>query len=91
MAQLAVSVQYTDWISGYDSKQSDGEDPVMLDLWGMQNTPLLPLLLGPFWSGVVTPYRFLSMDQIGLNSVFMINWIVWNRTVYIYKNGFDIK
>ena len=21
----------------------------------------------------------------------MLNWIVWNRTVYIYKNGFVIK
>ena len=21
----------------------------------------------------------------------MLNWIVWNRTVYSYKNGFDIK
>ena len=27
----------------------------------------------------------LSMDEIELNSVFMINWIVWNRTVYMYK------
>ena len=21
----------------------------------------------------------------------MLNWIVWNRTDYLYKNGFDIK
>ena len=21
----------------------------------------------------------------------MLNWIVWNRTVYMYKNGFGIK
>ena len=21
----------------------------------------------------------------------MIKWIVWNRTVYLYKNGFGIK
>ena len=21
----------------------------------------------------------------------MLNWIVWNRTVYVYKNGFAIK
>ena len=21
----------------------------------------------------------------------MLNWIVWNRTVYLYKNGFEIK
>ena len=21
----------------------------------------------------------------------MLNWIVWNKTVYMYKNGFGIK
>ena len=21
----------------------------------------------------------------------MLNWIVWNRTVYVYENGFGIK
>ena len=26
-----------------------------------------------------------------LNSVLMFNWIVWNRTVSLYKNGFGIK
>ena len=27
---------------GYDTKQSDGEVPVMLELWGMQSTALMP-------------------------------------------------
>ena len=27
---------------GYDTKQSDGEIPVMLELWGMRSTPSLP-------------------------------------------------
>ena len=36
---------------GYDTKQSYGEVPVMLELWGMQITPSLPLLPGPFWPG----------------------------------------
>ena len=31
---------------GYDTKQSDGDVPVMLGLWGMQSTPSLPLLRG---------------------------------------------
>ena len=26
-----------------------------------------------------------------LNCVLMLNWIVWNGTVYMYKNGFGIK
>ena len=38
---------------GYDTKQSDGEVPVILELWGMQNTPSLPSLSGPLWPGVV--------------------------------------
>ena len=28
------------------------------------------------------------MGQIELNCVLWLNWIVWNRTVYIYINGF---
>ncbi len=45
----------------YDTKQSDGEAPVML--WGMQSTPSLPLLPGPLWPGVVAPDRVLSIYQ----------------------------
>ena len=41
----------------YDTKQSNGEAPVMLELWGMWNTLSLPLLLGPLWPGVVAPDR----------------------------------
>ena len=39
----------------YDTKQSDGKVPVILKLWGMQSSPLLPSLPGPLWSGVVAP------------------------------------
>ena len=39
--------------SRYDIKQSDGKAPVMLELWGMQSTPSLPLLPGPLWPGEV--------------------------------------
>ena len=39
----------------YDTKQSDGEAPVMLELWEMQSTPLLPSLPGPLWPGVIAP------------------------------------
>ena len=50
----------------YDTKQSDGEAPVILELWRMQSTPSLPLLPGPLWLGVVTLERVLSMGQIEL-------------------------
>ena len=46
---------------GYDTKQSDGEVPVMLELWKMQSNPSLPSLPSPLWLGVVTPDRVLSM------------------------------
>ena len=32
-----------------------GEVPVMLELWGKWCTPLLLLLPGPLWPGVVAP------------------------------------
>ena len=47
ISQLAGAVEY-------DTKQSDGEVPVMLELWGMQSTPSLP---GPLWLRVVAPNR----------------------------------
>ena len=50
----------------YDTKQSDSEAPVMLELWGMKSTPSLPLHPGPLWPGVAAPDRVLSMGQIEL-------------------------
>ena len=44
---------------GYDTKQSDGEVPVMLELWGMRST--FSLLPGPLWPGVVALDRVLFM------------------------------
>ena len=61
---------------GHDTKQSHGEVPVMLGLWGMRSTPSLPSLPGPLWLGVEAP-----IGQIELNSVLIQNWIAWNRTV----------
>ena len=52
----------------------------MLELWGMRSTPLLPLIPGLLWLGVVVPDRVLSMGQIELNSVLMLNQIIRNRT-----------
>ena len=46
---------------GYDTKQSDGEVPAMLELWGMRSTPSLPSFSGPLWPGVVAPDGALSM------------------------------
>ena len=46
--------------------KSDGEAPVMLELWGMWSTLSLSSLPGPLWLGVVAPGRVLSMGQIEL-------------------------
>ena len=76
---------------GYDIKQSDGDVSVMLELWEMWNTSSLPSLPGPLLPGVVAPDRALSMVQIELNCVVMLNWIAWNRIVStfngVYKNN----
>ena len=61
--------------SGHDTKQSDGEVPVKLKLWGMQYTLSLPSLPCPLWLRVVATDKALSMGQIELNSVFMLNGI----------------
>ena len=49
-----------------DSKQSDGEAPVMLELWGIRSTLLLPSLTGSLGPAVVAPDKVESMSQIEL-------------------------
>ena len=81
IAQSVGTIEYTDYISAegqdthlnecsvYDIKQSDGEIPVMLKLWGLQCTLSLPSLPGPLWPGVVAPDRVLSMGQIEMSDI----------------------
>ena len=69
----------------YDIKQSDGEVPVMLELWGMQSTPSLLSLPGLLWPGDLATDMVFSMGQIELNCVLMLNWTTWNRTVLTFK------
>ena len=72
VAQSAGAVEYTDCTSAeglepphecprYDTKQYDGEVPVMLGLWGIRSISSLPLLRDQLWPGVVAPDRVLSM------------------------------
>ena len=51
----------------------------------MQSTPSSPSLPGPLWPRVVAPDRVLSVGQIELKCVLMLNWIVWNGTVLLFK------
>ena len=77
-AQSAGAVEYTASLQrgktphrnerhGYDTKQSDREVPVMLELWRMRSAPLLPSLQGPLWPGVVEPDK---VPIYGLNRTF---------------------
>ena len=45
----------------YNTKLSDGETPIMQELWEMQNTPSMPGLPSSLLLEVVAPDRFLSM------------------------------
>ena len=72
---------------GYDTKQSDAQVPVVLELWGIQSTHSLSSLPGPLLPGVVVPDRVSSMGQIGLNRVLILNGIAWNRTVLAFNCG----
>ena len=45
----------------------------MLELQRMWSIPSLPLLPGPLWSGEVAPDRVLSIGQIEVNCVLMLN------------------
>ena len=55
-SQLVGAVEYTDCFSAENGhKQSDGEVPIMLELWGMQSTPSPPLFPGPLGPEVVAP------------------------------------
>ena len=69
----------------YDIKQSGSEAPVMLEFWGIQSTPSLPLLSGPLWPRMIAPDRVLSMGQKELNCVLLLNWIAWKSNVLTFK------
>ena len=60
-------------MSCYDTKQCDGEVPVMLEFGEMLSTLLLPSFPGPHRPREVAPDRVLFVDQIELNSILMLN------------------
>ena len=67
LAQSAGDVDSPKECPVYDTKQSDGEDAEMLELWEMQSIPSLPLLLGPLRPGMVAPdtiYQPLRLGRI---------------------------
>ena len=77
LAQSAEAVEYAYCFSaqgvrhlheclGNDTKQYNGEVPVMLELWEMQSTLSLPSLERPLWPEMVALDWVQSMGQIDL-------------------------
>ena len=77
------AVEYTNCISaeGKIPKQSYGEAPVMLELWGMRSTSSFQ---GPLWPGVLAPDRVISMGQIELFDICSTE-LVDNGTVFTFN------
>ena len=65
------------------SEVSDSKAPVLLELWVMRSMPLLQSLPGLVWPRLVAPDKVLSMGQIEVNCVLMLNWtfkdLKWHR------------
>ena len=70
----AIYVATTNKYPGYDTKQSDGEAPVMQELWGMRNNPSLASLPGPLRPEVVVPVKgpIYELNRIKLRFKFTV-------------------
>ena len=71
---------------GYDTKQSDGEVPAVLELWGMRSTPSLPSLPGSLWPSMVAPDKGPIYGLNRTNSILMLKWIVWVNSIAWNRN-----
>ena len=78
----------------YDAKQSYGDVPVMLELWGMQSNPFIAIAprsiltrSGSNWENPIHGSNRSKLHTFALeiklfwhlNCELMINWIVWKR------------
>ena len=90
---MAGVIEFTDCFSakeldspneypGYDMKQSDGEVPIMLELWGMWSTSSVLLLPGLLWSRVVAPDRVLSMGTYAKLKWLKQNYLTFKLLTY---------
>ena len=71
----------SDEYPNYDVNPSDGEAPI-LEIWGMESTPSLPMFPGPLWPRVVPSDRVLSMGQIE-RTICTNKWLIINCDCYI--------
>ena len=59
----------------------------MLELWGMRSTPLLPLLPGLLWLGVVAPDKGPIYGLNRTNGIFMLNWILIGQVGRVFAKS----
>ena len=76
------------WCPGYDTKQSNGEVQAMLGLWGIRNTPSLPLLPGPLWLRVVAPDKgpIYGLDRTIYHASFTLLIFAFKLCIYAKLN-----
>ena len=85
----------------YNKKQSEGEAPVMVEIWGIRITPSLSSFPSQLWPWVVALDRALYMGQIELNSVVILTELfeikvflhltVWKQKTVLMLNWFFFK
>ena len=54
----------------------------MLELWGMWSTPLLPLLQGPLWPGVVAPDK---------GPIYGLNRTIYHASITLQTFAFKLR
>ena len=86
---ICWEVKPPQWMSCYDTKQSDGEVPVMLELCRMRSTPSLPWLPGPLWPGVLVTDTGPIYGLNRTNGILKLNWIVWLNRIAWNRDVFD--
>ena len=82
---LCRGVRLTQKCPRYDTKQSEGEASIILEILGMRSMPSLPLLPGSLRLAIVAHDRVIFIGQIKLNWVNTLDLIVWKGTVLIFK------
>ena len=64
----------------------------MLELWVMRSTPLLPLLPGSLWPGVVAPDKgpIYELNRTKLILIFAFKLRIYAKLICLKQNCFDV-
>ena len=93
IAQSAGAVEYThcrgirppfNECPGYDTKQSHGEVPVMLKLWGIRKTLFIVIAPRSTLAGRGSTWWGPIYGLNRTNGIHMLNWIVWLNWIELF-------